>query len=94
MSSTSEFFLFMVCVCVCMCLTTTYRPYRMSRSRKMVTLQGQEAVTSTGRVIFALLQFAEMNISARLLARNSYQEMVYCTDLNFPIKLKTTVLLF
>ena len=40
----------------------TYRPYRMSRSREIVTHQGQEAVTLAGRVIFALLQFAEMNI--------------------------------
>ena len=76
MSSTSELFLFLVCVCVCMCLTTTYRPYGMSRSRAIVTLQGQEALTSTGRVIFALLQFAEMNISNRLLA-NSYLSLAF-----------------
>ena len=49
----------------------------MSRSRKIVTHQGQEAVTSAGRVIFALLQFAEMNISARLLARNSHLSSVF-----------------
>ena len=73
MSSTSEFFLFFaLCMRACACLTITYRPYRLSRSREIVTHQGQEAVTSAGRVIFALLQFAEMNISTRLLARNSY----------------------